>query len=277
MRTRAKSISKNSHPTTRRSEAGQVARRMDSGLVKAIAKYRKAARLALDESTHAEEGPFLVATKITRFAYERWSSVQEKKWQLLWNGNTREVWLYGDPSPLHEMAGSYFQFMTGHRLPEDAVDKVTTQGSPTTSIPDGMKEPDFTIRPREAKLPTVVGEVAYHNESFPRLVEEKEMWCRSDFIQFFVGLKITDRSRTQKRDPKLTLITWRRDTNKSETIEFGHNSACVAKNQMYLRIPFSLIFHQSTIPPSLSHQNSLDFDLFDIRGRVKDEIRNQSS
>ena len=250
---------------------------MDRGLVKAIARYRQATKLASDNSRLAESGPFLVATGITRFAYERWSSTQEKKWQLLWNSSTQEVWLYGDPSPLREMAGSYFPMMTGHRLPGDALDRVTTQGSPTISIPDGLKEPDFTIRPREAKLPTGVGEVAYHNESFPRLVEEKEMWCRSDFVQFFVGLKITDRSRTQSQDPKLTLITSRRDTNKSETIEFGQNSACVAKNQMYLQIPFSCIFHQSSIPPSVSHQSSLQFDLFDIRERVKDEIRNRSS
>lgn len=103
------------------------------------------------------------------------------------------------------------------------------------------------------------------------------MWCKTNFVQFFVGLKIADRSQTQSHDPQLTLITWRRDTDKSETIEFGRNSACVAMNQMNLQIPFSCIFHQSSIPPSLAHQFSLNFDLFDIRERVKDELRNQSS
>lgn len=269
--------SNNQHTSTRSSTGQSLTRRMDRGLVKAIARYKQATKLASDNSRLAEDGPFLVATGITRSAYERWSFTQDQKWQLLWNCSTQEVWLYGDPSPLHELAGSYFPMMTGHRLPEDALNRITTQGSPTTSIPDGLKEPDFTIRPREAKLPTVVGEVAYHNESFPTLVEEKEMWCRSDFVQFFVGLKITDRSWTQRHDPKLTLITWRRDTNKSETVEFGQNSTCVAKNQMYLQIPFSCIFHQSSIPPSVSHQSSLDFDLFDLRERLKDETKNRSS
>ena len=240
--------------------------------MKAIARYRQAAKLTSDDG-----GPFLVATGITRFAFERWSTTREKKWQLHWSRPAQEVWLYGDPSPLHEMASSYFPMMTGHRLPADALDRVTTQGSPTISIPDGLKEPDFTIRPREARLPTVVGEIAYLNESFPRLVEEKEMWCKTNFVQFFVGLKIAERSQTQNHAPELTLITWRRDTDKSETIEFGCNSACVAMNQMYLQIPFSCIFHHSSIPPSVSHQHSLNFDLFDIRQRVKDELRNQSS
>lgn len=245
---------------------------MDQGLIKAIARYRQAAKLASDGVKKADEGAFFVANGITRFAYEKWSITQEKKWQLFWNCNTQEVWLYGDPSALHEMASSYFPMMTGHRLPGDALDRVTTQGSPTITIPDGLKQPDFVIRPREAKMPTIVGEVAYHNESFQRLVEEKEMWCRSDFVQFFVGLKITDRTRSQREDPKLTLISWRRDTNKSETVEFGQNSACVAKNQMYLKIPFSCLFHHSSIPPSVSSQHSLDFDLFDIQQRVKDEM-----
>lgn len=247
---------------------------MDQGLVKAIARYKQAAKPASDGSTEADEGPFLVETATTRFAYERWSSLQGKKWQLLWNCSTQEVWLYGDPSPLHAMLRAYFPMMTGHKLPKDALSKVTILGSPTVIIPDGLKEPDFIIRPREAKLPTVVGEIAYHNESFASLVEEKDMWCRADFVQFFVGLKVSDRTSKQKQDPALTLITWRRDTNKSETVEFGQNSACVAENQMYLQIPFTCLFHQSFIPTSVSTQQSLDFDLFDVRERIKDEIQN---
>lgn len=166
---------------------------MDQGLVRAIARYRQAS----DDARVAEDGPFLVATGITRFAFERWCTTRNNKWQLHWSRPAQKVWLYGDCSPLHTMASSYFPMMTGHGLPAGALDRVTIQGSPTISIPDGLKEPDFTIRPREARLPTVVGEVAYLNESFPRLIEEKEMWCKTNFVQFFVGLTIAQVQNTK--------------------------------------------------------------------------------
>lgn len=249
---------------------------MDQGLLRAIARYQEAAKLAEEGSDRADSGPFLVATGISKLAYKRWSFTQEKKSQLFWNRDTQEVWLYGDPSPLHEMAAAYFLTMRGHMLPKDALNRVTTQGSPTLDIPDGLKQPDFAIRPREAKLPTIVVEVAYHNESFQRLIEEQQMWCRSDFVQFFVGLKITDWTQSQKRDPKLTLITWRRDSGTTETLEFGQNSSCTGENQMFLNIPYSCLFYQSTIPPSIS-EPSFKFDFFDLRERIKDENRNLSS
>ncbi len=248
--------------------------RMDEGLRKAITKYRKAAKLAADSFGQAEEGPFLVATGISAFAFEQWSAIQEKKWQLFWNRATQEVWLYGDPSRLHETAASHFIATLGHLLESDAFRQVGVEGSPSLNIPDGIKQPDFAFGPLNQDDPTVVGEVAYHNESFKRLVEEEEMWCNADYVHFFVGLKITDRTRTQKTDPKLTLITWRRDTNESTKVEFGCNSECDEEGRMFLDIPVSCLFHQVQIPASLSQQASISFDLYDLRQRCKKKIKN---
>lgn len=248
--------------------------RMDSGLRRAITKYRKAAKQAVDSIGPAEEGPFLVAKGISAFAFEQWSSNQDNKWQLFWNRTTQEVWLYGDPSRLHETAASYFTAKLGNLLQLDAFQRVSVEGSPSLNIPAGIKQPDFAFGPLSRDDPSLIGEVAYHNESFPRLVEEEQMWCNADYVQFFVGLKITDRTRAQKTDPKLTLITWRRDTNESKEVEFGCRSRCDSANKVFLEIPVSCLFHQAQIPASLSHQTSISFDLFDLKERCKQKLRN---
>lgn len=127
---RAKSTSRLRTSKNRLSISKRPARqRMDVGLKNAISKYRKAATFASESVGHDEEGPFLVAKGVSKYAFEQWSAVQEKKWQLFWNRLTGEVWLYGDPSPLHETAHSFFTFFLGHLLKSDAVSLVTTSGS----------------------------------------------------------------------------------------------------------------------------------------------------
>lgn len=242
---------------------------MDEGLRKAINKYRKAATLASESVGSKEEGPFLVAKAVSKYAFEQWSAVQEKKWQLFWNRLSGDVWLYGDPSPLHETAHSFFTFFLGHLLKSDAVSMITTSGSPSLNIPAGIKGPDFAFGPLSQDDPTVVGEVAYHNENFKQLVEEEDMWSSADFIQFFIGLKITDRTRAQRTDPKMTCITWRRDTNESNIFDFGSNSECNAKGQTFLELPIKCLFHHEQVPQSLIHQEYIKFDLYDLRQRCK--------
>ncbi|KAL3148436.1 hypothetical protein ABBQ38_013887 [Trebouxia sp. C0009 RCD-2024] len=217
---------------------------MDSGLRRAITKYRKAAKQAVDSIGPAEEGPFLVAKGISAFAFEQWSSNQDNKWQLFWNRTTQEVWLYGDPSRLHETAASYFTAKLGNLLQLDAFQRVSVEGSPSLNIPAGIKQPDFAFGPLSRDDPSLI------------------------------GLKITDRTRAQKTDPKLTLITWRRDTNESKEVEFGCRSRCDSANKVFLEIPVSCLFHQAQIPASLSHQTSISFDLFDLKERCKQKLRN---
>ena len=245
---------------------------MDKGFRKAITKYRQAAKLATESVGQAEDGPFLVATGISADAYEQWSAVQEKKWQLFWNRTTREVWLYGDPSRLHETAASYFTAMLGHKLEGDAISRVSVEGSPALTIPAGGKEPDFAFGPLSQDKPTIVGEVAYHNESFNRLIEEKEMWRNAEYIQYFIGLKVTVMTQAQKTDPTMTLITWRRDTNKSEVINFGSHSDCDKKSEVFLELPVNCLFHQEQIPYSLAQQTSIKFDLYDLRQRCRKKL-----
>ncbi len=247
---------------------------MDDGLKKAIKKYRKSATLAAESVGHNEEGPFLVAKGVSKYAFEQWSAVQEKKWQLFWNRLTGDVWLYGDPSRLHETAASYFTAKLGNLLDsEDAFPRVSFESSPSLNIPDGIKEPDFAFGPLNHDDPTIVGEVAYHNESFKRLVEEEQMWCNADYVQFFIGLKITDRTRAQRVDPKMTCITWRRDTDESKQFEFGCKSENNQQGQMFLEVPVKCLFHQEQIPNSLANQQFIKFDLYDLRLRCKKKLQ----
>ena len=201
---------------------------MDKKLAKAIAQYKRATRVALETTDAADEGPFLVAENISKIAYETWVSTQEQRWPLLWKRQTKEVWLYGDSSRLHGMAATYFSFMLGAGLGRDSK-HMATERSPL-EIPAGIKEPDFAFWPRDADQPTVVGEVAYHIESFEALLQEQVMWQAAAYVQFFIGLKITDRTQAQQQDPRLTAITWRRATNESTCVEFGLDPSCTRKN-----------------------------------------------
>ena len=258
--------------------------RMDNGLQKAIILYKHATQMALKHDDFPEQGPFSVAENIEPLAFEVWYLKQLQKWKLFYDKNQKTIWLYGDPTLPHEKTASWLSceiFAVIRELGgKAATQAVDPDGSTQQHIPAGPKEPDFSFTPTEVNTgPSVVGEIAYGNESLKKLKEEQKMWCESPHTQFFIGIKIVDKASHHHRDPKCVLITWDRDNEKLHQVDFGFRTKCDAFEKMWLKIPIKHLYHGKEIPTTLTANTHIKIDLYELREKIKSAVityRNES-
>lgn len=251
--------------------------RMDSGLRKAIEKYNAACKKALESVDVLEEGPFLVARDIPLLAFEAWSIIQEKHWKLYYNKKTKEIWLYGDPSEPHETAIYWFTkeipvliCLLGGRDAEKTIDGT---GSTTRDLPEARKEPDFSFKVQNNNgNPSIVGEIAYNNESFRELKHESNLWKTSQGTQLFIGIKINNRTRSSKKDPNLIAIVWRKNPYQFNEINFGKGSKNTQNNHLFIDIPLDCLFYGGIFPNSLQGHNKIGLDLYELRQKIKSKL-----
>lgn len=249
-------------------------KRMDSGLKKAIDAYHKASQKTLHSPDEIQEsGPFIVAKNIPLLAFEAWSLVQESHWKLCYDKVSGDVWLYGDPSEPHETAIYWFTkeipvlvCLLGGREAEEIIDGT---GSTTRNLPGAQKEPDFSFKMEgNDGNPAVIGEIAYNNESFRELKRESNLWRTSEETQFFIGVKINNRTRGSKRDPQLKAIIWRKNPNQYREINFGKGSENTENNHLFLDIPLDCLFFGGVRPESLHGHDNIQLDLYKLRQKI---------
>lgn len=250
---------------------------MDRGLKRAINQYNHDSKMALIHDNYPENGPFLVAKNINSLSFEAWYLKQSRKWKLFYDKNSREIWLYGDPTLPHETTAAWLSSeirLLLYKLGGDnASDSILPEGSALRDIPAGRKEPDFSFTAVGVKNgPAIVGEVAYGHESLIKLKEEQVNWCESEHTQFFIGIKIVDNALQHHRDPKLILITWDRNKSKAQQLDFGYRTKCDSENKMFLEIPIKHLFHETQIPVTLKNHTHIKIDLFKLRSIIKNAV-----
>lgn len=80
--------------------------------------------------------------------------------------------------------------------------------SPLIQLVSSWKQPDFSLTPHNCMqhAPTLVGEVAYHNEIFSELQNKLAKWTATqDLAQISIGINIDDESEGASHDPYLTV------------------------------------------------------------------------
>lgn len=270
---------------TRSKLKGVVVRQMDEGLRLAKAKYFRAVRLAA-RGLKSERGPWLIARGIAPALFESWADEQESRWKIAYEDERGSVLLYGDPSRVHETAAGYFNDLIQTQLikaalsvggvasMEAAGDALVSAASPLFRLVNSNKEPDFSRTPRDRMdaAPTLVGEIAYHNESYAELKRELTRWtARPDLAQMCVGLNINDEAQGASVDPYLTLVC-KRYQQPHVTVTFGKGSQCSSAGlqQYQFAIPMDVLFAGSNLRTLFGQQAVLHIDLFKLRTLIKD-------
>lgn len=178
------------------------------------------------------------------------------------------------PSKIHECVASYFTVQIPILLLEksdkNCCNAIRAEGSTIVDLIATRKEPDFSFTAKNAiNGPTVVGEIAYHNENLEQLKKEANMWITGEHTQFFIGIKMSDNTRNLKKDPDLTCITWNKNDNKYTSIKFGNRSDCNGPNKINIILPIKCLFHSTNIPHPLNNNDILSIDLMNLREEIK--------
>lgn len=177
--------------------------------------------------------------------------------------------MYGDPSEPHEVSIDWFIEEVKIELYKQGRDAarraISGTGSTTRDLPEAKKEPDFSFKPKNSPdNPTIIGEIAYENESFVELIRESELWRTSIETQFFIGVKINNRTRGSKRNPNLKAIIWQKTPYKYYEINFGKGSSNEKNKRLYIEIPLDCLFHGAQKPSSLQGINHIKLDLYEL-------------
>lgn len=177
--------------------------------------------------------------------------------------------MYGDSSEPHEVSIDWFIEEVKIELYKQGGDAarraIRGTGSTTRDLPEAKKEPDFSFKPKNSQdNPTIIGEIAYENESFVELIRESELWRTSIETQFFIGVKINNRTRGSKRNPNLKAIIWQKTPYKYYEINFGKGSSNKKNNRLYIEIPLDCLFHGTQKPSSLQGKNHIKLDLYEL-------------
>lgn len=249
---------------------------MDAGLVLAQQNYHRSVEAAAKEKA-VEHGPWLVADNIDPCLFEALSLKQESRWKLAYEDFGGRVLLYGDPSPVHEnTAGIFSQLivLALDRLKPDnnGGETVTSAASPLRQLVDSRKEPDFSLTPSDCLTctPTIVGEVAFRNESLPQLQQELTQWtARRDLAQMCIGIFIKT-PRHVRQDPFLT-IWWKTQQGRHQFLHFGRNTRCTKLGLLRYMFdtPLHLIFANSSLGSIFEGLDKVSVDLFKLRRKIK--------
>lgn len=264
---------------------------MDLGMQKAQERYFLAASRAA-RGFKADDGPWLVARHISPALFELWSGAQESRWKLSYENRGGRVLLYGDPLPVHEDtaaclndaiksavedAGADVGGASGRRAARRAL---VSSSSPLCQLVNSRKEPDFTLRPRDRmqQIPTLVGEIAYRNESMVRLRREVVQWtARHDLAQMCIGIKVNDIAAAARQDPHLTIM-WKLQQQPIQQMAFGRGTACSSAGlpQYQFEVPLSALFAGSNLVHLFGQRQSVTVDLYDVRCLIRDSLLSDS-
>lgn len=263
---------------------GRVVTQMDKGLSKAKESYFAAVKQA-SQGLKAETGPWVVARNIPAALFEIWSIRQESRWKLAYENDGGVVLLYGDPSRVHENTAGVITKLILYAV-EDAAEEaggiaarnaarksLAPAASPLCHLVSSRKEPDFSQTPDDCLQynPTLVGEVAYHNESFPELKRELTRWtARQDLAQMCIGININDEPVGAADDPYLTIV-WKYHRQPHEQLAFGKNTACTSVGLPQYQFPISLdlLYARSNLRGVFGQQNHISIDLFEVRTLIQ--------
>jgi hypothetical protein len=163
--------------------------------------------------------------------------------------------------------------------------------SSTARLGSGLKEPSAGLRPIQLRIggnvldagfgrpfPNLVVELAFQNESLPRLVDELRCWIGNlTSVQVAIGIKIFDREANGTR--RLCALLYRKASDDVQSIEFGTDIG----NAHGLRLAFPLAdmyvgVHLSEIPfpiqallatPIISY---VDIDLAEVQSVILEEL-----
>ena len=144
---------------------------------------------------------------------------------------------------------------------------------PWCQLVNSKKEPDFSFKPSDCLQhnPTLVGEVAYQNESFSELKRELRIWTeREDLAKMCLGIHVNTRPRGSALDPYLTML-WKYHGSRHEQLAFGKGTACTSANlpQFMLRVPFNKLFARSQLVNLFGRRDHISIDLFKVRQQIQ--------
>ncbi len=263
--------------------SGVVVTQMDQGLLKAKDAYFTSVKLAA-QGLESEHGPWIVAQGITPALFEMWSAKQESRWKLAYETDRGRVLLYGDPSRVHENTGAFISDLIVFAVEDAGLEAGGMAGrnaarralvpaaSPLCQLVSSSKEPDFSRTPRDCMQhnPTLVGEVAYMNESFPELKRELTRWtARHDLAQMCINTG----PQGAALDPHLTIV-WKHHQQQHQQLAFGRGSACVSAvlPQYQFRIPMDALFARSSLRSLFGEREHISIDLCEIRTLITESL-----
>lgn len=267
--------------------SGVVVKQMDQGLLKAKDDYFTSVKLAA-RGLEADHGPWVVAQGISPALFEMWSAQQESRWKLAYETDRGRVLLYGDPSRVHENTGAFISDLIVFAVEDSALEAggiaarnaarraLVPAASPLCQLVSSSKEPDFSRTPRDCMQhnPTLVGEVAYMNESFLELKRELTRWtARHDLAQMCIGVHINTGPQGAALDPHLKIV-WKYHQQQHQQLAFGRGSACVSAvlPQYQFRIPFDALFARSSLRSLFGQRQHVSIDLFEIRTLIRESL-----
>ena len=268
--------------------SGAVIKQMDLGLRKAQERYFVAAARAA-RGIKADNGPWLIAQQMSPALFETWTGAQESRWKLSYEERGGRVLLYGDPLPVHEDTGAFIRDAIKSAV-EDAGEEIggavgrraarralVSSASPLCQLVDSKKEPDFTLRPHDQmqRVPTIVGEIAYQNESLTRLKREVIQWTtRHDLAQMCIGVKINNIPAGAAHDPFLTIV-WKHQQQQIHQMAFGKGTACTSARlpQYQFEVPLGALFARSSLLSIFGQRSHVTIDLFEVRCLVHDSLQ----
>lgn len=253
---------------------------MDIELQRVLREYEDA-RVRADKGLPHRSGPWLVRDGVSRVLFEAWSDRVEAHWKLEYRDADASVWFYGDPTKMHEAVAGWFRAMLQEALRAivaDVVEHIVFSGSPRYQISTGLKEPDFALyhedNTRSASA-SLVGEVAYENESLTKLVREVSAWVTGpNAARMCIGVKIV-KPRGAQRQATLTLVTQMRGQPAPVTLAFGRGSRCTRAGlpAYQLAVPVDAIYDGAPRPAGTQPGAAVSLDLWSLRRRVQRELR----
>ena len=257
---------------------------MDKGLSVAKESYLVAVKQA-SQGLKAEKGPRVVARNIPPALFEIWSIKHESRWKLAYEDDGGVVLLYGDPSRVHENTAGLFTKLILYAVADAAEEaggiaarnaarkSLAPAASPLCNLVSRRKEPDFSQTPDDCLQhnPTLVGEVAYRNETLPELKTELSRWTeRQDLAQICIGINVDDVPAGAADDPYLTIVC-KYHRQPHEQLAFGKDTACTSAGlpQYQFRIPLDLIYARSNFRDLFGQQNHISIDLLEVRTLIQ--------
>lgn len=207
------------------------------------------------------------------------------RWKLAYEDEGGSILLYGDPSPVHEGTRGFVAQLIVLELGRvgglDGGKAMRLSPSPVCQLVDSRKEPDFSFKPKDCKQysPTLVCEIAYHNESMEELRRELSRWtATADLAQMCFGIFGNTEPGGAALDPYLTVV-WKSHGSRHQQLSFGKGTACRAPNvpQYQFKFPFDKLFARSGLVNVFGHSNHISIDLFEVREEIQDILCNMPS
>jgi hypothetical protein len=170
------------------------------------------------------------------------------------------------PSEIHEVCSHTISDLIVQEInilgndPRFANSTLRIMTSPKYSLGNNRKEPDLAIKCKSSGLLTLVAEVAWKNESLPRLRAELELWTLHDDVRIIIGVKIFPSKR-------MILIKITRQANGGwgqVELEFGDDIA----DPPNLDLSVADLYFGSPIPLALAGIPVLPISLLELRNSV---------